>query len=245
VPGAHGAVAFAAPEVEAWVRAALERGEPLHEVAARQADRVLHGRGPVPVVATPRGRWVVRRYRRGGRVVAPLLGDRYLRLGLPRPLREARASGEARRRGIRTARVVGGAVYPAGAFYRADLVTEFVPDAVDLARLLFERDDTPEARLDALAAVGRLIARAAAAGVEHADLNAKNVLVESLPGGAAPLFLDLDRCRVHPPGVRGDAERMLARLERSLRKHERRTGRTVLAPARRALAEAVRAGAPA
>ena len=64
-------------------------------------------------------------------------------------------------------------------------------------------------------------------------------------GGAAPLLLDLDRCRVHPPGVRGDAERMLARLERSLGKHGRRAGRTILASARRSLAEAVRAGATA
>ena len=85
VRGARGA-AFAAPEVQAWVRTALERGETLHDVASREAETLLHGRGPVPVVSTSRGHWVVRRYRRGGRI-ARLLGDRYLRFGLARPLR--------------------------------------------------------------------------------------------------------------------------------------------------------------
>jgi 3-deoxy-D-manno-octulosonic acid kinase len=242
VRGAHGAAAFAAPEVEAWVRGAIERGEQLHEAAARQARALLHGRGPVPVVATNRGQWVVRRYRRGGSVAA-VLHDRYLRLGLARPMREARACGEIRRRGIPTPRVVGGAVYPVGPFYRADLVTEYVPGAVDLARLLFEEQHDVDERVDVLVGVGRLIARAAAAGVEHADLNAKNVLIETLPGGSIPLLLDLDRCRVYPAGLRGEPDEMLARLARSLRKHARRTGREITSRELAALMGAGLAGA--
>jgi 3-deoxy-D-manno-octulosonic acid kinase len=225
VTGEHGAAAFATPEVEAWVRGTIGRGERLHEAAAREAVAVLHGRGPVPVVTTSRGRWLVRRYHRGGRVAAPLLGDRYLRLGLARPLREARASDEVRRRGIPTPRVMAGAVYPAGLFYRADLVTEFVADAVDLARLLFEEERDPAERTEVLRGVGRLIARTAAAGIEHADLNAKNVLLDWSAGGPMPLLLDLDRCRVLPPGVRGDPAPMVERLTRSLLKHAERSRR--------------------
>jgi 3-deoxy-D-manno-octulosonic acid kinase len=242
VRGARGAAAFAAPEVEAWVRGAIERGERLHEVAARQAESLLHGRGPVPVFSTPRGRWVVRRYRRGGRVAA-LLHDRYLRLGPSRPLREARASGEVRRRGIPTPRVVAGAVYTRGAFYRADLMTEYVPNAVDLAHLLFEQEPEPDTRLEALTGVGRLIARTAAAGVEHVDLNAKNMLIEVVPGGSIPLLLDLDRCHVYPPGIRGRPGDMLARLSRSLREHGRRTGRPLSAREWEALEDNARAHA--
>jgi 3-deoxy-D-manno-octulosonic acid kinase len=212
------ALAFAAPDVEAWVRGVLERGERLHEAATREAERVLRGRGAVPVVRTQRGVWVVRRYRRGGRVA--WLGERSLRGGMSRPIREARASGEVRRRGIPTPRVVGGAVYRTGAFYRADLVTEFVPGSVDLARLLFEEEHTEREREDALIGVGRLLARTAAAGVEHRDLNAKNILMETIPGGAIPLLLDLDRCRVLPAGERGEPMRMFTRLARSLRKLE-------------------------
>ncbi|MSR36946.1 MAG: 3-deoxy-D-manno-octulosonic acid kinase [Gemmatimonadetes bacterium] len=229
VHGEDGAAAFATPEVEAWVRGAIERGEQLHEVATRQSDKVLQGRGPVPVLTTPRGQWVVRRYHRGGMIAAPLLGDRYLRIGLPRPMREARASDEVRRRGIPTPRVMAGAVYPAGAFYRADLVTEFVAGAVDLAYLLFEEQRSRRERSDVLREVGRLLARTAAAGVEHADLNAKNVLVEQRKGGALPLFLDLDRCRVFPPGIRVDPRAMLTRLCHSLRKHEGRSTRPLAA----------------
>lgn len=238
VRGVGGALAFAAPEVEAWVRGALGRGEGLYEAATRDAATTLHGRGPVPVVATPRGSWVVRRYRRGGRVAAPLLGDRYLRLGIARPVREARASDEARRRGLATPRVLAGAVYPAGAFYRADLVTEFVPDAVELARLLFTEERDPAEREEALAGVGRLIARAAAVGVEHRDLNARNVLIERHAGGTLPLLLDLDRCRVCPAGTSVRPDTMRARLERSLRKHERASGRPLAAAEWAALARA-------
>jgi 3-deoxy-D-manno-octulosonic acid kinase len=152
-----------------------------------------------------------------------------LRIGLSRPLREARASLEARRRGIPTPRVMAGAIYPSGLFYRADLVTEYVADAVDLAELLFREDRTRRERSDVLREVGRLIGRTAAAGIEHADLNAKNVLIEAQRGGALPLFLDLDRCRVLPPGLRATPDRMLERLRRSLRKHEKQSSR-VLAP---------------
>ena len=225
---ADSAQAFANPEVEAWVRGAFARGEGLHEAATRQADMILQGRGPVPVLTTPRGRWVVRHYHRGGKV-ARLLHDRHLRIGLARPLREARASNEVRRRGIPTPRVMAGAVYPSGPFYRADIVTEFVADAVDLAHLLFKEERSRRERSDVLREVGRLLARSAAAGIEHADLNARNVLVEQERGGPLPLFLDLDRCRVLPPGVRADPRRMLARLFRSLRKHESHNARA-LAP---------------
>lgn len=229
--------AFAAPDVEAWVRAALERGERLHDAATREACALLHGRGPVPVVSTSRGRWVVRRYHRGGQV-ARLLSDRYVRFGYARPVREAQASSELRRRGIPTPPVVAGAVYPAGPFYRADLVTEFVPGAVDLARLLFEEEHTPVERIEVLIGVGRLLARTAAAGIEHLDLNAKNVLLETLPAGAIPLLLDLDHCLVLPPGERADPMRMVARLARSLRKHEDGTRRPLADEERLALSDA-------
>ena len=228
VDGFGGAQAFATPEVEAWVRGALGRGEELHEAATRQADGMLQGRGPVPVLTTSRGRWVVRRYHRGG-WIGPVLHDRHLRMGLPLPLREARASHEVRRRGIPTPRVMAGAVYPSGLFYRADIMTEYVANAVDLAHLLFKEDRSRRDRSDVLREVGRLLARSAAAGIEHADLNARNVLVERERGGPQPLFLDLDRCRVLPPGVRADPRIMLARLFRSLRKHESQSARP-LAP---------------
>jgi len=222
---APAAVAFAAPEVEAWVRATLSRGERLYEAADGQAEAVLAGRGPVLVLRTPRGQWVVRRYRRGGRVAAPLLGERYLRVGVARPLREALASAEVRRRGIPTPRVMAGAVYPGWTFYRADLITEYVADATDLAHALFEEERAAEERARILRAVGSLVARAAAAGIEHPDLNAKNVLIDRSAGEAVPVLLDLDRCRLWPAGVTAEPDPMVERLARSLRRHAERSRR--------------------
>ena len=220
-----GVEAFAAPEIEAWVRTTLVGGKRLYEAAAQEAVALLEGRGPVPVVSTRLGCWVVRRYRRGGWVAAPLLGERYLRVGVERPLREAEASAEARRRGIATPRVVAGAVYRSGPFYRADLITEFVAEASDLAHALFRAEHSDTERAEILYAVGTLIGRSAAAGIEHSDLNAKNVLLEHGLGGPVPLLLDLDRCRVLPPGVAGNPTPMLERLARSLRKHSELTRR--------------------
>ena len=221
----RGALVFTAPEAEAWVRGALADDGRLYEAALAHAEFCLEGRARVPVVSTPRGRWVVRRYHRGGMVAGPLLRDRHLRLGPTRPLLEASASAAALRRGIATPRVMAGAVYPNGPFYRADLITEYVTNGGDLAHVLFRSERTPTERTQILHDVGALIARAAAAGIEHADLNAKNVLLDSTPGGTSALLLDLDRCRVLPAGVAGNPIPMLERLERSLRKLGERTGR--------------------
>lgn len=229
-----GARGFARPEAAAWVEATLSRWGTLARAARHADDAVsLQGRGVVRAIPAPReaggGRWVVRRYLRGG-WMAPVLHDRYVRRGLSRPEREARASDAARARGIPTPRVVAGIVYPAGpAFYRADLVTRFVTPSVDLADLLF-RDrlpgspDPPTAaqRAAALAAAGRLAREMARAGLFHRDLNAKNFLVVPGEDGLDARVLDLDRARAVSGPV--PLAPMAARLTRSLRKFETTTG---------------------
>ena len=252
--------AFALPEARDRVREVLAAGLTLRSWAAGHPEAlVLRGRGAVHVVPAPHGRWVVRPYRRGGAVAGPLLGDRFPVGPPPRPVAEAVASAEVRRRGIPTPRVVAGAVYPAGLFYRADLVTEYVPDTSELAEILFgARGREQETRTAALVEAGRLLARLARAGLEHADLNARNILLgrppdrharvtRGTPAGdaAAPraLLLDLDRCRVGREGVPLSPARMLARLERSLEKIGGRSDRP-LDPAERARLRAAVAGVP-
>jgi hypothetical protein len=112
---------FATAQARGWVQDALQRGDMLRSVAAAHPDPLeLVGRGPVHALPAPDGgRWVVRPYLRGGVLAAPLLGDRHLRVGTARPVAEASASAEVSERGIRTPRVVAGAVYPSGAFCRA------------------------------------------------------------------------------------------------------------------------------
>ena len=204
--GAVGARGFARPETAEWVEDALSRWGTLERAGRHASDgEAREGRGTVWVVPGPTegGRVAIRRYLRGG-WMAGVLHDRYLRRGRSRAHMEALASDAARERGIPTPRVEAGVLYPTGAlWYRADLMTAYVPDSVDLARFLFEREapdpDCPpdEAhRAGALAEAGRLARRLAEAGIYHPDLNAKNFLVTAGPEGPAVQVLDLDRARV-------------------------------------------------
>jgi hypothetical protein len=166
-----GATVLTRPEAAGWVRTCLARGQGLH-ASARMDRRAssLPGRYPVfviPSAATSSpdgvasGHWAVRHYARGGRVFAGLLGDRYLRWGRSRPHHEIRASRAIREAGIPSPRVIAAAVYPRGLFYRADLVTEFVPNTTNLGENLFDdRRKGPGGaadRLDAIRAAGGMI----------------------------------------------------------------------------------------
>ncbi len=110
------------------------------------------------------------------------LEDRHLRLGVRRPALEASTSEALRARGIMTPRVIGGGVYDSGPFYRADLVTEYVPETVELRTLLFSPEEPWRSdvalRLGAIAKVGALVARLAREGARHPDLNAGNLLIK-------------------------------------------------------------------
>lgn len=239
---------FARPEAVAWVEQALGRWGTLHRASRHESDVIeFTGRGTVRAVPAPdgEGRWVVRRYRRGG-MLAPLLGDRYLRRGEPRPLRETRASEAARRSGIATPPVIAGVIYPAGAWYRADLVTRLVADATDLADHLFaDRPDaptpTPAERRALLERTGRIIGELARAGIHHPDLNARNVLV--VRGGAELHLLDFDRARVGASPT--PSAPMVARLLRSLRRLAAAAGAEVGAADRQALRDGARAATDA
>jgi 3-deoxy-D-manno-octulosonic acid kinase len=210
----------------ATVRAVVTAGDTLGDWAARRASREFTGRGAAWAVETPDGAWVVRHYRRGG-AVARLLGDRYLRAGEPRPLRELRASTAARARGVATPEVVAAVVYAAGPFYRGDLATRYVPDSADLAEATLGPARADAAgRMAAWRAAGALLRTAFNAGVEHADLNLRNILVRrGADGETSALLLDLDRASVHPGPV-GDGGRaaMLVRLHRSRQKLEAALG---------------------
>ncbi len=220
---------LARPEAVGWVRFVLEGGRTLYEAAAAQPDAfLLQGREPLYVLPTKKGvRWVVRHYARGGPTL-PLLGDRHLRFGSFRPFHELLASEEARARGIPTPQVVAAAVYSSGPFYRADLVTVFVPGADNLAEVLF--DTTRKGiggaveRLDAFRAAGELIRQLASRGLRHGDLHAGNILLRWQGAAPTPLPVGLDRCQVMPEGVEASPGPMYRRLRRSLVKWERLTG---------------------
>lgn len=222
---------IALPEAMEAARQALATSGTLFDYAAsRPHARGLRGRGvawDIPAPGSAAGdRWVVRHYRRGG-FVARFLADRYLDSGTKRPIRELTASARARQRGIPTPEVIAAAVYPAGGWYRADIVTRFLPGSTDLADRLFEDGDA-EARRHAMDLAGRLIRAAHEAGVVHNDLNLRNILIAGTGAAERAWLLDLDRAVVmRDAAARFERNLMLRRFARSLRKFERTKGRTL------------------
>ena len=202
-------------------------GTLIDAAAAHPGARVLHGRGRVYSVPAPvgGGRWVVRHYRRGG-AMEWLLGDRYLRAGSPRPVREFLLGRALDELDIPTPAHVGAAVYTHGPWYRGDLVTEFVPDSADLATVLFPeaaacpatRDRPAIPPAEAMAATGRLIRLLHDRGMVHPDLHLKNILLTAQPPRA--MVVDLDKATIRARVGQRARGRMLERFWRSARKWE-------------------------
>lgn len=222
-----------------FVAGAIRKAGSLYALARSAGGISMKGRTPAWTLPGPDGEWVVRHYARGG-TIAPLLGDRYLRIGRPRPVREAAVSDRARALGVSTPEVRAFAIYPRGLFYRADIATARIPAAADLAAVSLGPDRRDEAgRCEAWRAAGRLLRTAFGAGLVHADLNLRNVLISWPDGEATAHLLDLDGGRIvaraYPRHVHG----MLHRLHRSRLKLERQYGVDVGAPALAAFEEAL------
>lgn len=154
--------------------------------------------------------WALRPYRRGG-LIARLSEDRYLWAGAERTraFREMRLTAELFSRGLPVPRPVAACVTRHGLTYEAALITRRIAGARALATLLKNDDATHEL----LEQVGQMIRRFHDAGLDHVDLNARNILVDA---DKAPWLIDLDRCQLRAPGKWRRAN--LARLNRSLEK---------------------------
>jgi 3-deoxy-D-manno-octulosonic acid kinase len=120
--------------------------------------------------------YVLRRYLRGGKMAA-LLQDRYLWGGRDssRPAREQRAVERALQHGLPVPPVAAWFTQRSGVFYRAAIISRFIPNQGTLASFLGEQVMTDER----WSALGALIRRLHNANVFHADLNANNILIDA------------------------------------------------------------------
>lgn len=174
-------------------------------------DQARGGRGSVVFVETPTGVCALRHYHRGG-MVAPILGDRYLWTGRERTrgFAEFRLVAELQRFGLPVPTPVAARYrHRGGIHYTADLLTRRIENARTLAECIGAGE------LDAALGVrvGELVARFHAYGVDHADLNAHNVLIG--PNGL--WLVDFDRGRIR--ASQGEwCQGNLRRLRRSLLK---------------------------
>jgi 3-deoxy-D-manno-octulosonic acid kinase len=164
-----------------------------------------------------RGReYVLRHYRRGG-MVARLVTDLYIWTGLrsSRPWREWHLLAAMYARGLPAPKPFAARLIKNGAFYTADLITHKIPGGVSLAETL-----TGARQGQAVwHKIGSVIRRFHDAGVEHADLNAHNILLTD----QEVFVIDFDNGRMHAPDdyrnrFHGWRRGNLRRLLRSLNK---------------------------
>lgn len=183
--------------------------DPAHWRARGGAEPTSGGRGASWFVGAGDARLVLRHYRRGG-LLGRVLGDRYLDLGLERsrPWREFKLTARLHAQGLPVPRPVAARVCSAGLIYRGDLLTVRL-DATPLAVAVGRGAPQPAV----WRAAGRCVAKLHAAGLDHADLNLHNLLLDT--AGVATL-IDLDRGVLRAPGAWRSGN--LARLRRSLAK---------------------------
>lgn len=156
---------------------------------------------------------VLRHFRRGG-LVGKLNRDRYIgaAVGKGRAMQEFMLLAWMRRQGLPVPRPIAARHRSRGLLYRADLITERIPDARPLAEVLQERA-LPERNW---IAIGSVIRQLHDLGVHHADLNCRNILLDACEQA---WLIDFDKCDRREPN--GWMKRNLARLRRSIEKEKR------------------------
>jgi 3-deoxy-D-manno-octulosonic acid kinase len=189
--------------------------EPQFWAARGELSAAGTGRGSVWFVASGSQSWVLRHYRRGG-FMARISLDRFLWTGESRvrAFAEYRLLGRLVRRGLPVPIPIAARYQRDGMSYRCDLVMLRIADAVPLSAMLAEAPLNERA----WRAIGATIARLHHHGVDHADLNAHNILLDR---NGAPSIIDFDRARVRGRGAW--ASRNLHRLHRSLAKVSRQS----------------------
>ena len=180
------------------------------------------GRGAVLFVRRGARTWALRHYRRGG-AVARITSDRYLWTGLERTraFREWRLLRCLHEEGLPVPSPVAAHVRRSGLTWRGDIITERLAGTRSLASAMISggiEGKTWEA-------VGSTLRRFHDRGVDHADLNAHNVLLDS---GMRVFLVDFDRGAVRAGA--GWKRRNLNRLRRSLDKIARTRGGEFGAP---------------
>jgi 3-deoxy-D-manno-octulosonic acid kinase len=170
------------------------------------------GRGSTLFLDTPFGPAVLRPYLRGG-WPARLSRESYLFTGLrrSRPFREFNLLARLSARGLPVPRPLAALCRRGGLAYTGALLMHRLTGVEPLSDLL----GTIQAGDARWTAIGACIRRFHLAGVRHADLNARNILVRSATGEV--FLVDFDRS-CFTPGSAVDGQANLARLRRSLDK---------------------------
>ncbi|MBV7316119.1 3-deoxy-D-manno-octulosonic acid kinase [Shewanella sp. NIFS-20-20] len=170
------------------------------------------GRYTTWFVEQDRQQWVLRHYWRGG-AIARLSKDKYCYLGLQR----TRAAAELTLlntlwiEGYPVPKPIAARVIRHGLFYQADILIEKIAGARDLVDILSEQSFD----MEQWQALGGCIAKFHQRGVYHADLNAKNIMLNE----DGFHLIDFDRGAIKPASHQWQ-QANLARLLRSFTKEK-------------------------
>jgi 3-deoxy-D-manno-octulosonic acid kinase len=173
------------------------------------------GRGSAWFIDTPVGPAVLRQYLRGG-WVAKFSRQSYFFTSVlrSRPLREFRLLSALYELDLPVPRPIAAMCQHHGFISTGKIMTARILSAQTLADTLPGRTRNSDTVDDLWEKVGKCIRRFHDAGVWHADLNARNILLDKQ---SQVFLIDFDRARFRPgSAVKGEGN--LHRLERSLAK---------------------------
>jgi tRNA A-37 threonylcarbamoyl transferase component Bud32 len=212
-------------KADAWFEALAAAGFGADGDARAIPDSDLAGRRPLGEIASARGRALVRHFVHGG-LLRWATGRRFA--SAARPFEELVLAAALRERGVRTPAVVAARAVRAGRLpgWHLSLVTERVEGARDLATLFEQarQGEVPQGlRADLARELGSALSEWHELGLEHVDLQLRNLLVDlDAPPGERLWLIDLDRSRFGDALARRARERNLERLLRSALRRDRR-----------------------
>ncbi|WP_162047402.1 3-deoxy-D-manno-octulosonic acid kinase [Vibrio taketomensis] len=165
------------------------------------------GRGTTWFVQLEQMQAALRHYRRGG-LFGKLVKDSYYftNWGHTRGAREIEVLAALTQHKVHVPRAIAARAVKHGFFYRADILSERIPNAKDLVEILVESPLAHQVYYN----IGVEIKKMHQAGVNHTDLNIHNILLDEQQ---KVWLIDFDKCGVQA----GDAWKAgnLARLQRS------------------------------
>ena len=185
----------------------------------RERERVqgtAPGRGSATFVRADDETWVLRHYHRGG-VMARLSDDIYVWQGLERSraFREWRLLATLFDRGLPVPRPIAARVFRRGLTYTADILTAYIEETRSVDSMLH----AGESLGDRWQVIGRTVRGFHDHGVDHSDLNVRNILLDAQ---GRVYLVDFDKGRLRGEGSWKQGN--LQRLQRSLRKTALETG---------------------
>lgn len=166
--------------------------------------------------------FVVREYRHGG-LFGNVLKDIFW--DASRPLRELSICEVARRGRINTTEIIAIVKNKiSGPLYKCRLVTKEIQNSVDLIELLSHPEDNQldTQKRQIINKMAKAVHDMHDAGIYHADLHLKNILVQSFERGRVNVYIiDLDKSKQYEKVTFQSRVSNITRLDRSLEKFKR------------------------